>query len=344
LNDTRADLRRHHASYQADWKPSGTVASGDQLATLLVDWDGERATQGDRLALTEARHARDNFGVSAQHQLMWRRAFVTLSGRIERNDSFGTAAVPRASLVYVLRDGGALLGETRLRASGGTGIKEPTLLESFSVSPYFRGNPDLEPERSRSLEVGIDQRLAGNRAKIEVAWFANRFSDIISVRTNPATFEAQYFNVGVTRARGLELGVQAAPAPALRVRAGYTWLASRIVATTAPGNPLFARGQWAFRRPRHSGTVGATLQWKRVAADLDGVMIGRFADSDFGLFDPPLVENPGHTTWDARVALTLTPRLTGLAAIDNLTDRDYSEPLGYQPLRRAVRAGLRVGF
>ena len=74
------------------------------------------------------------------------------------------------------------------------------------------------------------------------------------------------------------------------------------------------------------------------------MFIGKFVDSDFGLFNPPLVENPGHTTWDARVAVTLTPRVTGTLAIDNLTDRDYSEPFGYQPLRRAIRAGLRVGF
>jgi len=30
--------------------------------------------------------------------------------------------------------------------------------------------------------------------------------------------------------------------------------------------------------------------------------------------------------------------------IDNLTNQDYSEPLGYQPLLRVVRGGIRVGF
>jgi vitamin B12 transporter len=269
---------------------------------------------------------------------------VTLSGRVERNASFGTAAVPRAAVAYVLRSGGTALGETRLRASGGTGIKEPTLLESFSISPFFLGNPDLEPERSRTLELGVEQRLAGNRAKLEIAWFANRFSDIISLRTDPVTFEAQYFNVGVTRARGLELVAQAAPVAAVRFRGSYTWLASRIVATTAPGNPLFAEGQWAFRRPRHAGTLGASIDWGRLAADLDGVIVGRFVDSDFGLFAPPLVENPGYATWDARLRLNLTSRLTALVSVDNLMDRDYSAPLGYEPLRRAVRGGFRVAF
>lgn len=37
-------------------------------------------------------------------------------------------------------------------------------------------------------------------------------------------------------------------------------------------------------------------------------------------------------------------RGTGPLSLDNLTDEDYSEPIGYQPLRRVVRAGVRVAF
>jgi outer membrane receptor protein involved in Fe transport len=48
--------------------------------------------------------------------------------------------------------------------------------------------------------------------------------------------------------------------------------------------------------------------------------------------------------WDARVAVRLTAQLTGLITVDNLANRDYSAPLGYQPLGRVVRAGVRVGF
>jgi outer membrane receptor protein involved in Fe transport len=288
---------------------------------------------------------RDNFGVSAQHQMLWRRVFVTLGGRIEHNDSFGTAAVPRATLVYVAHEGPGRFGETRLKASAGSGIKEPTMLQSFSASPFFRGNPDLKPERSRSLEAGVEQRVAVDRAKLELTYFDNRFRNIISlVTTNPSTFEAQFSNIGLTRARGLEAEAQAAPVAAVRVRAGYTLLDSKIVESASPNDIVFGLGKPAFRRPRHSGFAGITLSWKRATADLNGVFIGKFVDSDFGLFNPPLLQNPGHHRWDARFTVKLTSQVTGLLAIDNLTDRDYSEPFGYQPLRRTVRAGLRVGF
>lgn len=344
-NDSLTRLQRHHASYQADMRLASGAATGDHLLTVLADWDGERSNAANRLAGTRTINTRDNVGVSAQHQMLWPRVFVTVGGRVERNESFGTAAVPRATVVYVAHPASAAFGDTQIKASAGSGIKEPTMLESFSISPFFRGNPDLKPERSRSAEVGIEQRFARDRAKIELTFFHNRFRDVIAlVTTNPSTFEAQYANVGLTRARGFELGVQARPSAAVHVRAGYTLLDSKILESERPTDLLFGLGRQAFRRPRHSGYAGVSLNVHRVTADLTGVFIGTFVDSDFGLFSPSLVENPGHHTWDARVTGKATSRLTAILSIDNLTNEDYSEPLGYQPLGRVVRAGLRVGF
>jgi vitamin B12 transporter len=344
-NDSLTRLQRHHASYQMDMRLASAPQTGDHLLTVLADWDGERSTADNRLAGTRTINSRNNSGASAQYQMLWPRVFATAGGRIERNDSFGTAAVPRGTVVYVAHQPSAVFGETQIKASAGLGIKEPTMLESFSISPFFRGNPNLEPERSRSAEVGIDQRFAHDRAKIELTYFHNRFRDIITLlTTNPSTFEAQYANVGLTRARGLEAGVQVRPSAAVYLRGGYTLLDSKILESERPNDVLFGLGKQAFRRPRHSGFGGVSLNWKRATADLNGVFIGAFVDSDFGLFNPPLVENPGHHTWDARFTLKMTSQLTGILSVDNLTNQDYSEPFGYQPLLRVIRAGFRVGF
>ena len=79
---------------------------------------------------------------------MWRRTFITIGGRVEHNESFGTSAVPRGPVAVVLHQGTGTMGETTVHANAGLGIKEPTLLQSFSLSPFFHGNPDLQPERS----------------------------------------------------------------------------------------------------------------------------------------------------------------------------------------------------
>ena len=345
LTDSVNDLRRHHAEYQVDLGVASGGTFGAQTLTMLADWDGERATSINRLTGATTASARDNFGASMQEQVLWRRVFVTAGARVERNDNFGVAFVPRGTVVFVVRESTGLAGETRVKASAGTGIKEPTMAESFSVSSFARGNPDLKPERSRSAEAGVEQRLAGDRAKLELTYFTNRFEDVIQlVTTDPATFAGQYFNTGVTRARGIEMGAEAAPAPWLRARAAYTFLDGRVVESAVPNDRVFRLGAELFRRPRHSGSVGITWTWDRVFADLNGVFVGRFADNDFGLFSPSFTESPGHTSWDARLRIRVTPHITGVLSIDNLTNEDYSEPLGYQPLLRTVRAGIRVGF
>ena len=343
-------LRRHHASYQADVRLANGADSGSHLLTLAADWDGERATLQDRLANTSTPASRDNTGLVAQHQAIWPRVVVTAGGRIEHNASFGTAAVPRGAIVFVAHEaapgtGRRAIGETRLHAAAGLGIKEPTVLQSFSPSPFFRGNPDLEPERSRSVEAGVEQRFAADRVRVEATWFDNRFRNLISTRTtNPATFEAQYFNIGLTRARGAEIAADAAPAVSVRVRGGYTFLDSEIVDSTSPSSVVLQPGKWLFRRPRHSGFVDASWSSGPVAATLTGVFVGRFVDSDFASLQPPILEHPSYSTWDARISYAIVAHAAILLSIDNLANEDYMEPLGYPALQRAVRVGLRIGF
>jgi outer membrane cobalamin receptor len=305
--------------------------------TAAVDWDGERGTLTDALAGTAVVARRDNVGWTLQEQVLWPRFFAAASVRVEQNDSFGTATVPRVSAAFVARASRGAVGETRLKASAGRGIKEPTLVQSYS--------PDLLPERSRSVDAGIEQRLAHDRLKIEATWFDGRFRNIISTRTlSFDPFRSQYFNIGETRAKGLELAGDAAPVAAVRFRGGYTFMPSRVTLSTSPESDVFAVGQWLFRRPRHAGYAEAVWSSSAVTVSLTGTFVGRRVDSDFSALEPPINSNDGHATWDLRAACRLSSRLTLTAAVDNVTDADYMDPLGYPALRRAFRAGVRVGF
>ncbi|HEX7140399.1 MAG TPA: TonB-dependent receptor, partial [Vicinamibacterales bacterium] len=347
LYDSRTNLHRHHLGYQADIRLANDATHGNQLLTALADWDGERATLEDRLAGTTSPESRDNAGLAVQHQAMWRRVSFTIGGRFEHNASFGNAFVPRGSAAFIAHPAPeeSEFGATTIHVAAGKGIKEPTLLQSFSPSPFFRGNPDLAPERSRSVEVGIDQRLASDRARVTLTWFDNDYRDLIALETTDfQTFEAQYFNIGHSRARGAELSFEVVPVQALRARFGYTYLDSEVLESTSPASSLLKAGQPLLRRPKNSGFVD--LAWTRGAftAGIAGLFIGEYLDSDFSSLEPPLVKNPGYTTWDLRLSYRFLARLTGLLSIDNLANADYMEPLGYPALGRAVRAGLRVSF
>jgi outer membrane cobalamin receptor len=346
--DSLTKLQRHHASYQADWRIANDASHGNQMLTLLADWDGERAELDDLLAHTTTSPSRDNVGWSIEHQALWPRVFVTVGGRVEKNENFGTTAVPRGAVAVVVHDAGAAngaFGTTTVHANAGLGIKEPTLLQSFSLSPFFLGNPDLRPERSRTAEVGVEQRLAVDRVRLSLTYFDNAFHNLIGLMTiNPATFAEQYFNIGLTQARGGEAALDIAPYQHLRARAGYTYLDAVVIDSTSPASAVLKAGQQLFRRPKHSGYVGITWHDSRLTADLEGIYIGRYVDSDFASLVPSILTGGNYSTWDARFAFKLTAKLSATAAIDNLTNAEYMQPLGYPALERAWRAGLRVGF
>ena len=341
--DNLTALRRHHASYQGDWTTS-TARLGTHIDTALVDWDGERATLTDVLAGDATLASRNNVGFSLQHQALWSRVFATGGLRVERNDSFGTAVVPRGSVAYYVRAGEGAIGSTRLTASGGLGIKEPTILQSFSTSPYFLGNPNLEPERARTIDAGMEQRFAADRVRVEATWFANRYRNIISLGPTDDQYRAQFFNIGLTQARGAELSGDVALVSGLRARGGYTFTASRILESTSPSDEVFAVGQWAFRRPRHNGFAEISWTGARVSGDLSATFVGQRVDSDFSSLEPAITKNAAYTQWDARAAARLYRRMSVTLAIDNLTGARYLEPLGYPALGRAVRAGVRAAF
>jgi vitamin B12 transporter len=341
--DSRTSLNRHHASYQVD----GTVTTnggGTHVETALVEWDGERATLRDMLAGTRVPATRDNAGVTLQHQALWSRVFVTAGVRFERNDSFGNETVPRVAAAWYARQGNGTNGTTRISASAGRGIKEPTVLQSFSPAPSFLGNPDLLPERARGAELGLEQRLMHDRVRLNAAWFDNRYRNIISTRTiSFSPFRAQYFNIGLTKARGAELSGDVALVSGFRGGAGYTFTDSKILESTST-SAVFAKGKWAFRRPRHAGFVNLAWNGWRASIDLSGSFAGRRVDSDFSSLVPAIVENARYAAWDLRGTLRFTRAVSATLAIDNLTDSNRMEPLGYPVLGRAIRAGIRARF
>jgi len=346
LFDSDNVLGLHHAGYQVDWRP-GRAAGGPagQFVTVALDYDGERATLTDRLNGSSLDAARDNVGLTGQYQLVSRALALTGGLRAEWNDSFGTAVVPRLSIGWTLRDAGDRLGRTVLKGNVGLGVKEPTILQSFSQSPFFLGNPDLEPERATTVDLGVEQRLAGDRAKIDVVWFDNRYRNQIATRTiDFTTFASQFFNIGRTRARGIELETTVVPAPAWRLRGGYTFLASRIVESTSEFSPVFAEGQWAFRRPRHSGFLEVGWQRGPVHADLFGLFVGRRVDSDFSALEPPMVEADGYATWTVTAGYRVRRPLELFLRAENLTGSRHMEPLGFPALGRSAHAGIRLVF
>ncbi len=326
------DVRRLTLGYQAEGR-----AGGRHLLTAGADLERETGALGARAEpLLSPR--RTNVGAYAQDRfVVGDRLFVTAGARVEHNASFGTHAVPRAAVAWRLR---GTADTTTLRASAGTGIKEPSFFQSFGVSFFAQGNPDLKPERSRTFDLGIEQRLLGGRLRAEATAFHHDYLDQVAYHVvDPMTFQGSYVNLGHTRARGVELSAEAAPAAWLWLSAAYTYLDGRILVSTDAFDPVIAVGRPLLRRPKHQAAFGARFTRGRLGLGANVVVVGRRADSDFAGLG--LLMNDGYVRLDGRARVRLGRGLEAFVAGENLLDRRYQEVLGYPALSRVVRAGLR---
>lgn len=326
------ETRRLSAGYQVE-----AQAGRRHLLTAGLDVERETGDLGSRSGPLLS-PGRTNVGLYVQDQVvLGESVFVTAGGRIERNDSFGTRAVPRAAVAWRARGGEDGL---TVRASAGAGIKEPSFFESFGVSFFAQGNPDLKPERSRTFDLGLEQRLFGSRLRLEATLYHHDYRDQIAFTVvDFATFQGSFVNVGRTRARGLELALDAAPLPRVRLNAAYTYLDGRVLVSTTDFDPVFAVGRGLLRRPRHQLALSGTAGTERFDAGATLVAVGRRADSDFAGLG--LTGNEAYTRLDARARLRLGHGLEAFVVGENLLGEEYQEALGYPALGRSVRGGIR---
>ena len=264
--------------------------------------------------------------VSGQYDWSPARSFTaSLGARVDDFSSFGTHATWRAGGRYTVAASGTIL-----RANAGTGFRAPTVADL-----YFPGsaNPDLEPEESTGWDVGLEQPLLGGRLQVGATWFNNEFDNLI--QWSPASYRME--NVAKARTSGLETFLQWAPTAALALNASYTWLA------TAEDEETGAR---LDRRPEHSGSVAAHYRFPRWA-QLDTSF--RFAGSSNDKYWAPDyssqdVTNDGYVTWDLGVTVTPHPRVSLVARVENLLDKEYEEAYGFPALGRVFWGGATVRF
>lgn len=326
------NTRRATAGYQAELQ-----ATPNHVVTVGAEVERETGALGNRGdAASILKPSRTNVGAYAQDRLAFGGTiFATLGARFERNESYGGRLVPRAAAAWRVRSGSS---PTTLRASAGAGINEPSFFHTFGLPTFTRPNPDLKPERSRTFDLGIEQRIA-SAVRVEATVFRHEYRDQIAFRTvDPVTFEGAYFNIGRTRAKGIEVAVEAAAGRSVTLRGAYTRLDARIVESANEFNPLFANGKPLLKRPRHQASLFARVNHGRFDVSVSGAYVGRRPDTDFSSLG--LEANDAYAKVDARAAIDVHRNASVFVALDNAFDRRYQEVLGYPALGRSFRLGI----
>ena len=235
---------------------------------------------GDRVQLS--------FGYRAQFFTLAAPYFEPAAGAPFAGRAFTappTAQTGDISAAYTIRRTG-----TKIRAHAGRGYRAPSLFERFGT--YFDGaaytlygDPGLRPDRSNSIDGGIDQRLWNSRAQLSATYFFTRLNEVIifdysggiNPSTDPLGRYAGYRNTGGGLARGVELSANVAATRRVQFTAAYTYTDSRQQTPVVPG-------VWeSLDSPRHQYSAFATARLTdRLTAVLRYIGTGDYLGSVYG--------------------------------------------------------------
>jgi vitamin B12 transporter len=236
-----------------------------------------------------------------------------LSGRYDDNSAFGGAFSGSGAIGWKASD------DLRLTASFGDAFRTPTLNELFSpgYGGYYAGNPQLDPEHSRTVEIGLDWRV-DTANQLGAHAFSTRVHDLIDF-AGGSTFEA--INVAHARIDGAEL---------THALNSGVWSLDNALTLQNPrdtdtGAQLLRRPREKFSSvltaaPAERASAGVEFVWSGKRADYGGTALGAYA----------LVNLRAGYALDASWQLG--------ARLENLFDRDYELVHGYNTAGRSVYA------
>jgi len=180
LFSSRFETERDSLSWQND-----LALTPDHRLTLGLDYLEDRVDGTTDYAVT----SRDNVGLFGQYLGQIGRHELQASLRGDDNEQFGSHTTGSLAWGYRFNSG------RQISASYGTAFKAPSFNELYF--PGF-GNPDLGPEESRSLEIGLNDLTSWG------SWSLNLFQTDID---ELIAFDADTYapaNIGSARIRGLE--------------------------------------------------------------------------------------------------------------------------------------------
>jgi len=308
---------------------------------VKLDWQGNVGIADGHTLVLGAETARDALhpGLSFGFPSPLSQGITTNAGFAEVQSDFGNGIYNSASIRYddnsrfgdktTWRIAPAwVIGDTKLKASVGTGFKAPALQELYGT---FGGNVSLKPETSFGYDVGVEQNFLGGALTGGVTWFRNDVKNLIVSGPAPAF---QLLNIGRARTDGVEAELNWKAMDVLNVRASYTYTDALDTATHLA----------LLRRPRHQASLGADWQaTDDLSLDATLLYVGPQIDGNRD-FSIPRLKMPDHVTLDLAASYRLTETWSVFGRIENATDTNYQSPDGF--LRPGIGAygGIKVNL
>ncbi len=226
--------------------------------------------------------------------------------------------------------------DTKIRASYGTAFKAPSFFQLFSTSSFAMGNTNLKPEESRGWDAGVDQYLFDRHVTLSATYFHNKTRDLIAFV--PTSFVTGFYqNQDSALSEGVELGATLNLYRVWNTRLSYTWMDPR--ATT--GGVTDLRNEL----PRNELAMDTSyLFFDKWLLGCGVSFIGGRVDTDFSTFPSSQVKLQDY--WTARIysRYTFNDHFSIFARVENVTNSNYQDSLGFPGLPIGVYGGAEIKF
>jgi vitamin B12 transporter len=258
---------------------------------------------------------------------------VELGGRYNHHSVYGNAFTYSFNPSYLIQD------QVKLFANLSSGFRAPSLYQIFS--PY--GNRALKPERSQSIEAGVQVFTKLKNAWVRALYFDRRVRDVIFFQSlSVPPYTSLYINFDRQHDHGWEFDGQAQLGK-LSLTGNLTLLDGRVT-TQASGRDTTYNN--LFRRPKVLTNLTAGYQitsalFASAAFRSVGSRIDRFYNAT--TFATENVTLAPYSTVDLYAEYRLK-QIRLYADVQNLFDKQYADSYGYNTRRRTVNIGVRVSW
>jgi hemoglobin/transferrin/lactoferrin receptor protein len=211
-------------------------------------------------------------------------------------------------------------------ANIGRAFRAPTLIERYFFGPHDgpaqdRGNPELDPETSLNLDVGL--RTENQRYQAGLSLYYNQVDDLIQkILVNPSEPVSQqvyqYQNISEATLYGGELD--------MRYFVDDTWNLFGSV-TVSRGKDKRDNGALGGI-PSHKATYGVQYEteWSNLYTNLELSAVSALRQNRIGMGER---KTPGYTLLNFRAYLVYRDEISLSVGIENLLDRLYYDHLSY---------------
>ncbi|ULQ56300.1 TonB-dependent receptor [Flavihumibacter rivuli] len=257
-----------------------------------------------------------------------------LGGRFTQHKDFGDVATFSFNPYYNINK------TFRVFASYGTAFRAPSVYQL--ASEY--GNRNLEPERSKQWEAGLQVSTNKPSGTLSISYFDRQVKDVIIFAPIANPPYGQYRNADDQHDRGLELEGSWQLTNKFTVKANYTYVDGKITTNASGKDTSFFN---LYRRPRNSANLNAAYQFSPKFY----VSLGfRWVDERQDLyFNPDNFATEKKTldayyNVDAYASYQMGRRWKLFADLRNITDRQYFDLYGYNSRRFNFMTGVQFNW